>query len=486
MILTLLLSVLSGALLPLAFSPFNIDSFAFIMPSVLLFILLKSSAKKAFLVSWIFGLGFFGVGTSWVYISIHQFGNSSVFLAGLITVLLTMYLALFFATFGFVFRKFFSRKSETIQCLFAFPALWTLWEYLRCELFTGFPWLLLGYSQLATPLHGFAPVFGVFGVSFITALISGALVLLATRQSFPIKLMSLIFIFGFIGAGFLLSKKTWTTPIGKPIQVSLIQGNIAQSIKWDANFAKQNMSIYKNLTFQHWDSQLIIWPEGAFPFTAEDSLNFINSLSNMAQQHNSNIIFGVPIENKKTTDYYNGLLLIGNNRGGYLKEHLVPFGEYTPLLFIFKGIMNYFQIPMSGFTKGPRHQPLLKLNTILIAPFICYEIAFPMEVLRHAETSNILLTVSDDSWFGKSIALAQHMQMGQMRALEMGRPVLLSTNTGITAFISPAGKILQGAPINQRMVLTDFVQPMTGKTPLMRWHYYPVGITVLVLLLMSL
>lgn len=486
MILRLFFALISGALLPLAFAPFNIYSLAFILPAILLFIFLQSNCKQAFFLGWIFGFGFFGTGTSWVYISIHQFGNTSAFLAGFITILLTLFLALYFATLGFIFKRFFSKKSTAIQCLLAFPALWVLWEYCRCEFFGGFPWLLLGYSQLTTPLHGFAPFFGIIGLSLFTAMIAGALVVLATKQKFSIKLICFIFIFGCIGLGHIFSKYTWTKPFGKPIQVSLIQGNISQEIKWDANYAKQNILTYQKLTLKNWASQLIIWPEGAFPVTAQDATTFINALNDAAKQHHSNIIFGVPIENKATQQYYNGLLLVGENQGEYLKEHLVPFGEYIPLHFLFKNIMRYFQIPMSEFSKGPKHQPLLTINSILIAPFICYEIAFPAEVLRHAEKSNVLLTISDDSWFGKSIALAQHMQMGQMRALEMGRPLLLSTNTGITAFILPTGKILSGAPIDQRVVLTDQVQPMAGKTLLMRWKYYPVWIVLIIFLFASL
>ena len=178
--------------------------------------------------------------------------------------------------------------------------------------------------------------------------------------------------------------------------------------------------------------------------------------------------------------------LIGDNQGEYLKRHLVPFGEYIPLQSIFGKAMQYFKIPMSGFSQGPAHQADLIINNIRIAPFICYEIAFPNEVLNSAENSELLLTLSDDSWFGRSIALAQHLQMAQMRSLETGRYQLLSTNTGITAFISPFGKILKGAPIDKRVVITDDVQPMIGKTPLMMWHYYPVMGLIIVMLMMAM
>lgn len=478
----LLIALFSGALLTLAFSPFNIYSVAFILPAILLSIWLRCSPKKAFLVGLLFGVGFFGSGTSWIYISIHRFGGASVALAVLVTFLFTAILALYPALLGFIFRRFFSKKSIAVQCLLFFPALWILFELLRSVLLTGFPWLLLGYSQLTTPLSGLAPIIGVYGLSLITAMISGALVLLATRQTFLHKAISFVVVFSWIGLGFAFENHTWTKPIDAPIKVSLVQGNIPQTIKWDAAFVRDNINVYKVLTLQHFSSQLIVWPEGAFPIYAQEAKNFIQQLSNAAKSNRSNIIFGVPIINERTQQYYNGLLLVGENRGEYLKKHLVPFGEYTPLQFIFGRFMRYLNVPMSEFSEGPVHQPDLTVNHIRIAPFICYEIAFPRAVLNAAAKSNMLLTVSDDSWFGRSIALAQHLQMAQMRSLETERPQLLSTNTGITAFISPFGTIIKGAPIDQRMVITDDVQPMTGETPLMKWHYYPVMIAMVMLL----
>lgn len=460
-----LFSFLAGALLTLSFAPFNIYSLAFILPAILLFIFLRSSAKKAFWCGALFGIGFFGIGASWIYISIHQFGNTSALLAAFITLLFILFMSLYPATLGYIFRKLFSNISDAKNCLLVFPIMWVLWEYCRSHFFTGFPWLLSGYAQINTPLAGFAPIIGVYGLSFLSILISGALFLLATKQNRAPKIISFCVIFGLIGAGLIIKNHAWTHPSGKPITVSLIQGDIPQTIKWDANYAAHNINVYHDLTLQHFNSQLIIWPEGAFPVYAQEAIEWINALSQKAKQHHSNIIFGVPyqIQNK----YYNGLLLIGENHGVYLKRHLVPFGEYTPLQSIFKKMMAHFQIPMSDFAKGPAAQSELKINGIYLSPFICYEIAFQDEVLDSAENSGILITLSDDSWFGKSIALAQHLQIAQMRSLETGRPQLLSTNTGITAFISPLGEIMQAAPIDQRVVLTEKIQPMEGETPVM-------------------
>lgn len=479
-----IIALLSGALLPLAFSPFDIYSLAFILPAILLFIWKNKSPTQTLWTGWLFGLGFFGTGASWVAISMYRFGNASIPLTILITFLFISFLALFPAMLGYVFGKFSKKLSEPKKCLLLFPALWVVWECARSVLFTGFPWLLLGYTQLTTPLKGLSPLIGVYGLSLIVTVFSGTLVLLATSQEKKIKIISFVLILGLTGLGWIFKNHAWTKPIGLPIKTSLIQGNIPQEIKWDASYILRTIAVYKNLTLSHLSSTLIVWPEGAMPIYANNANNFIQKLGKIAKNHHSNIIFGVPIQdNQNQEKYYNGLLLIGDNQGQYLKRHLVPFGEYTPLVSIFKKAMSYFNIPMSAFSAGPKNQTALIVNHIRIAPFICYEIAFPNQVLNAAENSELLMTLSDDSWFGKSIALSQHMQMAQMRSLETGRYQVLSTNTGITVFISPFGKIIKGAPIDQQTVITDNVQPMTGKTPLMMWHYYPVmGIIVLMFL----
>lgn len=483
--ISLLLSLISGALLPFSFAPFNVYSLAFILPAFLLAIWLRSNAKKAFWLGWLFGIGFFGTGASWIYVSIHEFGNSNAFLSTLITFIFVIWMGLYFAIFGFIFRRFFSQFSEIKQCLLIFPALWVAFEYARSILFTGFPWILLGYAQSTTPLQGWFPLIGVYGVSLITAIISGAIVILAKKNTPFYKTIALIVIAVLIGIGWGFQNHHWTKPIGKPIRASLIQGNIPFNQKWDAAFIRKNIRVYQQLTLSHLSSKIIVWPEGAFPLYPQQATQFISQLSAIAKAKHSNIIFGAPILNNQTQDYYNGILLIGENHGEYLKRHLVPFGEYIPLQSIFGKIMHYFQIPMSGFSKGPRNQPDLKINHIRIAPFICYEIAFQSEVLTAAERSELLLTVSDDSWFGHSFALPQHFQMAQVRSMETGREQLLSTNTGITAFISSHGKIIQTAPIDQRIVITHDVQPMTGKTPLMWWRNYPVIVMIILMLMMG-
>lgn len=481
-----LLSLLAGSLLPLSLAPFNLYTFAFISPALLLWIWLRSSAKQACWNGWLFGLGFFTVGTSWIYISIHQFGNASILLAALLTAIVIAIVSFYFALFGFIFKRFFSTQSDVKNCLLVFPALWVVYEFARSVLLTGLPWNLLGYAQFTTPLSGFAPIFGIYGLSLITALISGALVLLITKQKNSAKIISLVIVFGWIGLSFVFYHHAWTKADGRPIEASIIQGNIPQEVKWDKHYLIQNINVYKHLTFDHFSSQLIVWPEGAFPLYPQEAPQFIHMLSQLAAKNNSNIIFGEPLYHEDSKKYYNGMLLIGKNQGEYLKRHLVPFGEYTPLENIFNKLLSFFQIPMSDFSHGPYHQKDFKVDNIRIAPFICFEVIFPELVLDSAEKSELLLSISDDSWFGKSIALPQQLAMSQMRSLETGRYQLIATNTGISAIVSPFGEIVRAAPIDQREVITENITPMSGKTPLMKWHYYPVIIAVLMMIVIAL
>lgn len=483
--IALLLSLIAGALLPFSFAPFNIYSFAFISLAVLLYGWLKATPARALLQGWLFGLGYFGIGISWVYISIHQYGKAPAALAGFITLLLILVMSLYPATLGYVFRKLGQRKSVTIQCLCLFPALWVVWEFFRAYLLSGFPWILVGYSQLTSPLHGLAPLFGVYGLSLATTLISGCLVLVAQRNGYGTKIGCVIIIAILVLVGWFYSGRSWTKPMSDKLKVSLIQGNIQQTIKWQPNRVPSILNTYLKLTKQHWKSRLIVWPEAAIPTFPQQLASFIQQLRADAKQHGSTILTGIPLSNAAGNRYYNGLILIGSDQGQYAKRHLVPFGEYVPFPTIFNALFAGFNFPMSDFSKGPSKQPMISIGQLKLAPFICYEIIFPLEVLDSVKGKNLIVTISDDSWFGKSIALAQHMQMAQMRALETGRYELLGTNSGITAFINPFGQIIKAAAIDKRSVITDTIRGMQGNTPLMNWKYYPVAGMLLLLLLIA-
>jgi apolipoprotein N-acyltransferase len=485
MLLSLVLIFLMGAILPFAFAPLSIYVFAFIVPAVLLYQWQKSTPWQAFVKGAVFGLGFYGVGVSWVYISIHTYGNASVLVASLITLSMILFLTLGPATQGYVLVRLFGKKNPLILCLAAFPATWVIWEWLRSLPLNGFPWLYLGYTQMPTPLRGFAPVIGVYGVSLMVAMIAGCVVLMSTRQWPKTKIQALVILLAILGAGWLLSDRQWTKPAGPPLTVSLVQANISQSLKWQPGQFEQILQTYESLTVPLWGvSRLIIWPEAALPAFPHQIPGILERLNQTAANHHTTLLLGILLGDPANKEYFNGIELLGMDQGDYRKRHLVPFGEYTPLKSVFAFLINYWNIPMSDFSAGPAKQAPLTAAGIRIAPFLCYEIAYPSEVLKYSRDSQLIVNISDDSWFGKSMASAQQAEMARMRALETGRVVLLGGNTGITAIINPLGVIVAAIPPHQSGVLNGKVIPMQGNTPLMRWRYYPLmGIIIILLLL---
>ena len=462
-----LIALFAGMLLPLAFAPIGIYLFAIISPALLLALWLPLNPRQTFWRGFYYGLGFFGVGVSWVFISIHRYGDTNTILSLLFTLLFVAVLALFTATQGYLFSKLFPQDNRA-KVLIAFPAIWILMEWIRTWLFTGFPWLLLGYSQTNSPLRSFAAIVGVYGLSFIIVLSSSLLVLIF-RDGLRYWYKSLL-PFGLLWmAALLLIPVQWTHPLGKTLQISLVQGNIPQSIKWEPQQAAASLDIYQHLTSQHWNSDIIIWPESAITFLLPDAISYLKVIDATAKQHNTAVLSGIPIpvmnDQNNSVNYFSSMIVMGAGYGHYFKQHLVPFGEYVPYQDLLRGLFGFLNLPMSDFSDGPAHQHLLVAKGINIAPFICYEIAFPHLVLTTLPQANLLVTISDDTWFGDSFAPGQHLQMGQFWALATGRYVLFSTNSGITAIIDPTGKILNTIPKFQQTVLTGTAQAMTGTTP---------------------
>lgn len=479
------LALIAGGVLPLAFAPCGFYPLAVITLAVLLWLWLKDGTKQAFWCGYLFGLGYFGVGVSWVYVSIHQFGNANMALAALITALFVAFLALFIAVQGYLLARFFPRNNFAKLCL-AFPSIWVLLEWVRSWLFSGFPWLLLGTSQVSSPLRGFAPLIGEYGLAFLVAFSSGLLILMINIKRNDhdwIRLFVLPLLVVIWFAGYALSKVQWTHTQGQPIKVALIQGDIPQQLKWSNDYLLSTLKRYYQLTEQHWNSPLIIWPEAAIPLLQNQAQDFLSMLDRTAKQHHVALITGIPIQ--QGFDYYNALMVLGNGQGIYYKRHLVPFGEYVPLMNWLGGLLGFLNIPMSNFSAGPEQHAEVRADNLIIAPFICYEIIYAQTVLHELPKANVLVTISDDAWFGHSFAEAQHLQIGQLRALETGRYHLFTSNSGITAIIDPQGKITAIAPAFQTTVLTGTILSMTGATPIVRMGIIPIIILMALLLVIA-
>lgn len=480
-----LTALLLGVLLTLAFAPFGIFPFAVIAPAGLLALIINKSPKRAFWLGWTFGVGLFSSGVYWIYISINSYGDVPALGAGAITAGFIAGLALFPAMTCYLTNRYFP-TTNTPKLVYAFPAIWILSEWLRSWIGSGFPWLFIGYSQTNSPLKGFAPILSVYGVS-LAALLTGSLLLNAflkyrQREFKFAALNTIIAISIWIGGG-LFALIPWTQSQGQPLTISMVQGNIPQSLKWSPEHLELSLQRYQQLSEPLWKtSNIIIWPEAAIPLPYQDAKNYLAYLDKKATENNATLIAGIPIQNGETDTYFNAIITLGKKHEVYVKRRLVPFGEYVPFSNLFAGLFDFMQVPMANMAQGKLIQQPLQLDGIKILPSICYEIAFPELLKTHDRDISMLLTITNDAWFGKSSAQAQHLQMAAMRALELARPVIFVSNDGITGVISPNGKIITTAPAHRIYVLTTQVQPMVGLTPWMENGTNPILFILLCLM----
>ncbi|MGR9013873.1 MAG: apolipoprotein N-acyltransferase [Gammaproteobacteria bacterium] len=471
-------ALIAGTLLTLSFAPFDYPYFA-LLALVLLFTSWRHiSAKRAALRGYLFGLGAFGSGVSWVYVSMHDFGGAGVLGSSVLTSLFFAFWALFPALAGYLSVKMKGQSRFVIV-----PVIWILIEYLRGYwLLNGFPWLQVAYSQLETPLAGYIPVVGVYGTGFMLALTASVIVEIERGKKSWLLITVLVLLWG---AGGLLRIQPWTHEIGPPLRVSMIQGNIAQDQKWRPENKINTLLKYKRMTEQHWDSNIIIWPETAIPAYLDQVKDaFLDPLANDAKLHNTDLIISVPVQDRSPTRNFNAVITMGNKAEGiYRKTHLLPFGEYLPLQPLSGFVLNMIKIRLGNFTPGVENQPLLKAGGYPFITLICYEDAFGDLSIHGLPDAAFLVNVTNDGWFGDSIEPHQHMQMASMRAMEAGRFLLRSTNTGVTAIVSPKGKIISQAPLFEEIALTGSIIPMGGMTPYASLGDKPViGLMVVLLL----
>jgi len=460
------LALASGLLLPLAFAPFSIAPLAIVSLLLLFICWHQVTARQAFWRGWLFGLGYFGLGVSWVSVSMIYFGGMTVPLSAVITIVFVMFLALFPATVGLISKRFFKQYQNTPWFVFVLvlPALWVLSEWVRSWIFTGFPWLSVGYSQIAWPLVGYAPVWGVYSISFGVALTAGLLMyaLLESAQARKIATGGIVSLWI---VGYALTLPEWTEPVDKPISIAMIQGNIEQDKKWLPEQRIPTLDMYANLSRKNWGTDLIIWPETALPMLYHQAKPFLSAVAQEARVNGTELLLGIPVYDGRTKRYFNTMLSIGALESFYEKKHLVPFGEYLPLPSFLGWFIEYFKIPMSNFSSGAGEKPLVQVAGQQVGISICYEDVFGEEVISALPEATLLVNASNDAWFGDSLAPHQHLEIARLRAVETGRYMLRSTNTGVSAVIDPKGRIVSQSPQFENHVLKHEIQPMKGITP---------------------
>ena len=463
---SLLVPIISGALFVPGVAPMSAWPSTLLSVAALLYLMHRKSQQSAFFIGWLYGVGLFGAGVSWVYVSIQVHGQAPPLLAGTLTALFCLGLATLTGLQMALYRRC-SRGRKTPSSLL-FAAIWVLFEWLRSWLFTGFPWLYAGYIALDTPAAGWAPVVGVYGLSFLIAGLSAAIGSLALNNASTLRKKGAeasIWVI-IILTGMPLSAVSWTQDRSAPLTVAIYQPNIPLEKKWDRRYFRAIQQQYTDNSRPYFkNTDLVLWPESALPTYSDRIEDYLGLISTEATETGTTLITGIPTRDAQGG--YNSIVALGLGAGEYRKQKLVPFGEYVPFEENLRGLIQFFDLPMSNFIPGPNVPPILSAGPLKVASFICYEIVYPDFVWQGARDAALLVTVSNDSWFGHSIGPLQHLQMARFRALETGRPLLRGTNNGVSAIIDHKGDLLVATPQFEEVVITGEVQPKTGLTPLM-------------------
>ncbi|ASK70187.1 apolipoprotein N-acyltransferase [Shewanella bicestrii] len=486
-VLRLVLAFILGASTALSFAPYSLWIIYPVAMALALWLSCSLTPKASFFHWLSFGFGCFAVGISWVHVSMDTFGGLPLAASVGLMALLALYLALYPALTGLGLAWLTRTNTPSLwRNLLLFPALWVLTEWARGWVMTGFPWIWAGYSQTQGPLKELASIIGALGLSFLIAMLAGALALCFSK-----RYKSLIILLPIIAAAaWVAPKLTQIQPTGESVKVALVQGNIPQSMKWEPEALWPTLLKYMDLSREHFDADIIVWPEAAIPAPESMVQDFLDNANKVANLNHTSIITG--IISRQHDEFYNSLIVLGNHNqkqqdtpdyesdgsNQFKKHHLLPIGEFVPFEALLRPIAPFFNLPMSSFARGDYQQPNLSAVGHKIAPAICYEIAFP-EQLRDSVNlgTDLLLTVSNDAWFGTSNGPLQHMEIAQMRAIELGRPLVRATNNGVTAVVDEKGNITAALPQFETGVLSATIPLVTGQT----W-FAKIGQTPLLLL----
>ncbi len=466
----------AGCLATTAFAPLE---WRWVLPVLLFlwcYLCLTTSPRAAARHGFWFGFGWFLTGTYWIYISVVVFGQAPIWIALVLMLGLVLIMAGYIALTSWTASRL--AAAQPWRLLAVAPAAWVLIEWLRGWVLTGFPWLALGYSQIDTMLAGWAPVAGVYGVSYVFVT-SVAALLVATAVRGRARWLALGIAVLPWAAGSALRSVDWTTPIYEPVRATLIQGGIGQDVKWLPEQFGPTLSFYREASLRARGSDIVVWPEVAIPAVTDRVENYILGIETDAEQNGQTILFGIlerVYDEQDAVSIYNSVIAVGAGvRQAYRKRHLVPFGEYFPVPDAVREWMRMLSLPHSDLAAGAPVQPLIvTARGVKLAVAICYEDAYAAEQLYALPSANLLVNVSNDAWFGDSIAPHQHLEIARMRSLEAGRAAIRATNTGISAFISHDGMLEKTGPQFRPVTMTTTLHARSGTTPYAKLGNWPV------------
>ena len=485
--LKLLIALLSGATAVLAFEPFAYSWWVLISLGVLFYLWQNASPKLSFFLGFAYGMGLYCAGVSWVYVSLSTYGGMPLWMGAFAVVFFASAYAITIALAGLLCARLTPSGGLARLCLM--PPVWVVFEWSKSWLYSGFPWLDMGYTQTNSMLFALAPLGGVYLLTLVVAtLVAAVLIMLIHRQFLlPSVVMASLF-----AVAVWANQQSWSAPVGAPIKAAIVQGNVAIEQKWQADNRDTVIATLQNLSqtlARDENVDLIVWPETALPlYLQQTNAAFWQAIT----PPNTFLLTGIIdapnlFKDPVVPSSYNAAVLqCGNQQQVYRKRHLVPFGEYLPFRFLFDWILDYLNLPMSDFASWQGQQTLACLDdageSIKIGLSICYEDAFAAEVRAHLGDATIMVNISEDAWFGDSLAPHQRLQMGQMRARELARPMVRSANSGPSAFINARGKVLAQTAQFELATLSQTIQPQTGDTPFKRWGNWAVWLCCFLLI----
>ncbi|MEO6080150.1 MAG: apolipoprotein N-acyltransferase [Steroidobacteraceae bacterium] len=482
----LALATVAGAALCAAFAPMNLWLLGLLSPAVLMALWQQATPRHAAALGFCFNFGTFTAGTYWLLISIHVVGEKPLWIALVVMAALLCILSLYGALLGWMVAAWLP-PSGPMRWLVGLPSAWLLEEWFRGWFLTGFPWLSLGYSQTGTWMAGIAPVSGVYGVSALLLLGSGALLCLALGSRRERLLGAVVLVLVWVVPG-LLRGVAWTHPSGGPVSVAIVQGAVPANEKWAEEHYDEQFDIYRDLTRSALGAQVIIWPEAAVPDAAQNISDYLLARYQEAHAHQSALVVGVfrkrTSQQGRPPDVFNSLLTMGDEAADwYDKQHLVPFTEIIPGPAFAHQWLAFMDLDIDEFTRGASDQPPVRADALVLLPAICYDDGFGSSNLHMLPAANALVTVTNDGWFGHSTARYHHLQIAQMRSIETGRYLIRAANDGVSAIIGADGRVLAAAPEYVPTVLRGTVVPMQGMPPYARfgnWLIILLGTAALV------
>lgn len=458
------LAFIFGLIFPFGFAPFEIWPLTIISLSFFLYLINKVESKRVFLIGLYYGLGLWGLGISWVYVSIHYHGNQAIISSLMITFLFVFFLSLYIGLTSYLFNLL-KTSAKSFNYLIVFPLAWVSIEVLRSYLFTGFPWLIVGTSLAGTSFSGWTPILGTYASSFIVLMISACLLIIyETRHKlayYPFGLILIILI-----SSFSLFQINWTNEVAK-ITTSVYQPNLTLKQKWSSQGIKHTLKLIQSSISEAKENEFIFFPETALILQKGQLEPWVIKIEKELNKRNISLISGIIAsepDQKHLIERFNRIKGFGNMQGHYDKVHLVPFGEYVPFRKYIGRILDLMGINLVNTLPGSNFSTLSN-GKVILSPSICYEIAFSDLVRKTAKKSNLLVTISNDTWFGASIGPYQHMEIAQSRALEHQKSLIRSTNSGISAIINRKGKIEQKQGVFENKKLKGEVKIYEGRTP---------------------